>query len=71
MKNHPYFDGIDWDKVAEGKTQRPYEAHPIAINYDKTLDLAEELDGDRDEELDANDELDASVLMRLQSKFHH
>lgn len=65
VKNHPYFNGIDWDKVAEGKGQRPYEAHPIEVDYNKTMDLSEEL------EMDANDELDASVLERLRSKFQN
>lgn len=63
VKNHPYFNGIDWNKVADGTIQRPYEAHSIEIDYDKPLDLVKEL------EMDANDTLDASVLKRLRSEF--
>lgn len=38
LKNHAYFDGIDWQKVTERKNDAPFEPTDLKINVKKPLD---------------------------------
>lgn len=39
LKSHPYFDGIDWDKIAQRNSEPPFEPTEMEtkINYDDIL----------------------------------
>lgn len=63
LKNHPFFDGINWKMVAENAFDPPYESIEIQTNLDKPIDLAALL-GDG-----INDELDDTLHNRFRSKF--
>lgn len=38
LKNHPFFDGIDWQKVAERQNDPPFEATELEIKAETPLD---------------------------------
>lgn len=55
LKNHPYFNGIDWDEEMEG-TDPVFEPTEIEINEDNTIDITKELK--------LNYSLDESIIER-------
>lgn len=65
LKNHPYFEGVDWEKVAEKKSTPPFEPKK---NYGSQLNM------DNPQELSVvfaefiNDEVDPAVAARFPSK---
>lgn len=48
MKNLPYFDGIDWEKVAERKNDPPFEPIQFELNVSSPLDVTKEFVDDDD-----------------------
>lgn len=50
LKNLQYFGGIDWDRVAEGKSDPPFHPNDIQINLKNPINLAELLETAIDDE---------------------
>lgn len=63
MKNHPFFDGIDWKKVADRKMEPPFQPHPIKINENFSYDLTPLLN------IPIDDEFRATVGEQFHCKF--
>lgn len=64
MKQHPWFDGIDWQKVADRTCDPPFK--PVAeskVNFEKPLDLVVHL------EIDCNEDLDEGLVNKFCSKW--
>lgn len=63
LKNHPYFSGMDWDKVAARKSTPPFQAYEIQVNEKNPQNIVELL------KIDVNDdELDENLTERFRSK---
>lgn len=39
LKNHPYFDGVDWQQVAERKSDPPFEPNDIQEDQGSEQDV--------------------------------
>lgn len=59
IKNHPYFEGIDWESVAERKSKPLFDPIEIQINENDLVDLTTKLN------IDVNEEIDGFILERL------
>lgn len=68
LKSHPFFDGIDWEKVAERKTEPPFE--PTEVNKN----LGDPLDSKTLFETEIDEESEAALVEKFRSeskrKFH-
>lgn len=62
LKSLPYFEGIDWEQVAHGKFEPPFEAVEIEIDEDP-------LDPEELFEFHIDSELTPSLIDRFRSKF--
>lgn len=62
MKNHPYFDGIDWDMVIRGVSDPPFE--PAELESNEKLDY----DNFKNDFIGLNDELDAITVEQLRGE---
>lgn len=52
---HPYFNGVDWKLVAEGKFHLPYEPYDLQIDWQNPIEFVAFFEiGIDDDELDAN-----------------
>lgn len=65
LKNHPFFDGIDWRKVNDRGYEPPFEPVETKINWANGKHITEVLDIDND------DEIDATLIDRFRSEFKH
>lgn len=65
LKNHSFFDGIDWASVAQSKSIPTYQPNVLEIDYDNPIDLALAL------EISDDDDIDADLVERFQSKMKH
>lgn len=61
LKNHPYFDGIDWEKVAARESEPPYEPSEFHYNLGDPVDLETEL------KMQTSQELEPSVAEKFKS----
>lgn len=60
MKSHPFFNGIDWAKVAERKSESPFEPNEFQIDNEESLNIREK------HKMHLDDELDAAIAEELQ-----
>lgn len=44
LKNQAYFDGIDWDMLADGRSDAPFNPNNIQINLKTPTNLADLLE---------------------------
>lgn len=63
VKNHAFFNGIDWEKVAERENDPPYAPTDLHVTQHTTLDLMAELN------IDLDDEIDEYLIQRFSSMF--
>lgn len=63
MKSHPYFNGVDWGKVAERTFKSPFEPSKIEMTLNNSTDLIKEL------KIDGSD-IDAALAERFFSEFY-
>lgn len=63
LKNHPFFNGIDWAKVAERTCDPPFAPNEMQIDEEASLDwdLLQ---------LDVDNELEAAVADRLEGNLY-
>lgn len=62
LKSHPYFSDVDWRKVAEKKSDPPFEPNKIQIHLTNPINNA------RFSQSGLNSELEASFAKAFQSK---
>lgn len=63
LKLHPYFNGTDWNEVAQKTSLAPYEAKETLVE-EKALDLVALL------KIGVNDDFDEELNARFQSKLN-
>lgn len=64
LKKHPYFNGIDWNQVAEKTCKPPFKPKRIEYDDEERIDLVERLN------INANEKIDETILERLRSKLN-
>lgn len=63
LKNHQYFEGVDWEKVNEKRLASPFGPINTQIRMGHILDLRKKL------KINENDYIDADTAERLNGKF--
>lgn len=63
LKDHPYFNGIDWEMVAARQSEPPYEPNEFHFELGDSVDLEAEL------EIQPTEELEPSVAEKFKSMF--
>lgn len=59
---HPYFKGIDWNKVVARTSKPPFESNEIQVNQEYAQNIIEVL------KINVYDELEATLVNRFSSK---
>lgn len=67
LKDHPFFEGIDWAKVANRQCNAPYEPNEIEINQLAPLNLTELFKSDVDDD-DDMEELEPTQAKQFKSE---
>lgn len=63
LKNHPYFNGVDWKMVAKRRSDPPYKPAKRRINLESPFDYLASL------KIGTDDMLNGSIIELLRSKF--